>query len=246
MKLSIVTINKNNLVGLKRTIKSVLQQTVLEVEYILVDGCSSDGSQEFLKKFNDDRIIIMKIIEKDKGIYDAMNKGLNLATGDYVAFLNSGDYLANKFCLETLLNTIDAQDVVYGKVNFFNSLKAVSRIYAPGKFKYWKLFFGWMPPHPMCTFKKKIMLQKNGFDESFRIAADYDLMLQFFLDKNTCSTFVPKVEVMMEMGGVSNGSISSIFKANSEVLKAWKKNFWFIPFWVFLTKPLSKIRQFRF
>lgn len=246
MKLSIITINLNNCSGLKLSINSLFSQSFTDFELVVVDGVSCDGSVDFIKSLKHQSISIEKVIEKDTGIYSAMNKGLNLATGDYIAFLNSGDYLAHSRVIEKLVTSGPDTDIGFGRVNFYNEADEIVRVFDPGVFKRWKLFFGWMSPHPMCVIKRSLVLSTGGFREDLRISADYELMLRLFLRDDLTKVYVPGLEVMMQSGGVSNGSLAGVFRGNIEVLKAWSANHWFVPFWIFILKPVSKLAQLKF
>ena len=248
--LSLITINFNNCAGLQRTIRSVqAQETNYIFEHILIDGASTDQSLVTLKEYVEvvDNAIFLS--EKDSGIYNAMNKGLALASGSHIAFLNSGDILYDDSVLNDICKALQldkSTDLLYGDVCFIDEQGSITRTWSAGNFKRSKLYYGWMPPHPMTTIRADILHNSIGFDEKFKIAADYDLMLTLLLQSKLLVKYLPKTLVKMELGGVSYGSLWGILKSNLEVLKSWMKNKSYLaPYWIFLTKPLSKIFQIK-
>lgn len=238
--LSIITINYNNINGLKKTVASVKFQNRENIEHIIIDGNSSDGSGEYIRSHHKGRFVI----ENDTGIYDAMQKGLKLANSNYVMFLNSGDILvrdALKFLNEEI---IKGYDIIYSNLSLIDESGGVLRFWRAGNYRKWKLFYGWMPPHPVFIAKKKILQVAGGFNKKYRISGDYDLMLRVFLMNKVCVKWIDRTLVQMEAGGVSNSSIKSIMYANVECLQSWSDiNKVFIPFWILVTKPASKLIQ---
>lgn len=243
MKFSIITISFQDIKALEKTIGSVSAQSYNEIEHIVIDG-GSDGFN--YKKMSEKKRFHGKIVsERDNGIYDAMNKGISLASGDYIGFLNSGDVFASEFIIEEMASALasekDAQ-AIFSNILFKNG-DMITRRWVAGNFKRWKFWWGWMPPHP-SLYVDGAILKKNPFDDSFKIAADYDLILRLFYNQRKSAFYFNKVSVIMEDDGVSNDSLSNICAANREVLGSWGKNSYIIPFWIMLTKPLSKILHF--
>ena len=244
-KISIITVVFNGADVLEDTIQSILSQTYQNIEYIVIDGGSTDGTVEIIKKHQDK--IHYWISEPDGGIYDAMNKGVDKATGEIVGLLNSDDFYANNQVIEKVATTFTQQNIdsTYGDldiVNPDNVNKVIrrwrSKPYTPDLFKK-----GWHPAHP-TFFVKKFVYEKYGvFDTEYKIAADYDLMLRFLERHHISTKYVPEVWIKMRQGGMSNKSIWSILCANYECHRAWKKNGLKIGFYVALLKPLSKISQ---
>ena len=233
-----------------RTIKSVqTQDTQFSFEHVIVDGASTDNSLNIARRYQRvaENVIIKS--EKDSGIYNAMNKGLALVSGSYVAFLNSGDILAHNGVINDIcaaLNQNQSIDLLYGDLCFVDDNDLVTREWISGAFSKCKLFLGWMPPHPMTTIRNSILSENKGFNESLKIAADYDLMLRILLLRDVVVEYLPAIFVRMELGGISNGSLASIIKSNIEVIKSWRNNAGHIaPYWVFFIKPLYKITQLR-
>ena len=203
----------------------------------------------FINNYSSQRKNVNWLSESDNGIYYAMNKGLSMASGDYVAFLNSGDVFANSTSLDSITNEINSKpelDFIYGDLCFVDKNSNITRKWQSGIFGNAKLYFGWMPPHPMTTIRKEIIEKNLGFDIRYEVAADYDFMLRVLLGKKLKIKYVNSVLVHMEMGGVSNSSILRLIYANFEVMKCWfRLRGGRTPFWIFFTKPLSKLIQIR-
>lgn len=245
--LTIVTVNYNNARGLIKTIDSVCAQSVHdEIEHIVVDAGSTDGSCEILTEYSRRFPSLRSISEPDRGIYDGMNKGLRMARGRHVAFLNSGDELAHPDILSdvmAILHSDETCDMLYGDIVIVDANNSIKRFWRTGKLNKMKLMMGWMPPHPMTVFKLVTLEKVGKYDTSYRIAADYDLMLKF-VSYSSNIQYLPRVVVRMEDGGVSSASWSNIIKSNLEVLRSWYKLRGLrAPFWIFITKPLLKTIQ---
>lgn len=245
MKISIITVVWNNAKTIKDAINSVLNQSYKDIEYIVIDGSSTDGTIEIVQSYGDK---IKFISEKDNGLYDAMNKGIRMATGDVVGILNSDDFYASDKILqivadEFLKGNIDS---VYANLEYIdaNDPKRVIRYWRSKKYQEGLFRSGWHPAHPTFFVKKEIYEKYGVFDLSFKIAADYELMLRFFEKYKIISSYVDEVFVKMRIGGESNKSIKNIIKANMESYMAWKANGLYINPLRFLLKPFSKIIQF--
>lgn len=245
MKISIITVVWNNAKTIKDAINSVLNQSYKDIEYIVIDGASTDGTIAILQSYGDK---IKFISEKDNGLYDAMNKGIRMATGDVVGILNSDDFYASNKILqivadEFLKGNIDS---VYANLEYIdaNDPKRVIRYWRSKKYQEGLFRSGWHPAHPTFFVKKEIYEKYGVFDLSFKIAADYELMLRFFEKYKIISSYVDEVFVKMRIGGESNKSIKNIIKANMESYRAWQANGLYINPLRFLLKPFSKIIQF--
>jgi glycosyltransferase len=246
MKVSIITPVFNNRQTVGDVIESVLSQNYPDIEYIIIDGGSNDGTIKIIEKYKER---IMKFIsEKDRGIYDGMNKGIKLATGDIIGILNSDDFFANTNVIGMMVKAMaeKSSDVCWGDLVYVD-VKDTDRVirywrsseYREGKFKK-----GWMPPHS-TFFVKKWVYEKYGlFNLDFSIAADYELMLRFLEKHKVKFCYIPQVLVKMRTGGKSNKSIKNIIKANIECYKAWSANGLKINPLRILLKPLSKIPQY--
>ena len=233
---------------MKKTLQSVEEQTLKTgFEHVIVDGGSIDESQKYIRNYIKRKKNVKWLSEVDNGIYNAMNKGLALSSGDMVAFLNSGDVLTSPSILLEL-SKITAEftsfDVIYGDLEIVTLEGSLLRKWNSGHYSWLKVLTGWMPPHPMTIIRKEIMNKVDGFNEDFQIAADYDLLLKVFRYGKIKIKYFPKVTVKMESGGLSNGSIKSMFKANFEVLRAWRnQTVMLVPYWIFIMKPIRKIFQ---
>jgi glycosyltransferase involved in cell wall biosynthesis len=246
MKISIVTISFNSEETIEDTIRSVVSQSYENVEYIIVDGASKDRTMEIVKKYKDG---IAKVIsEPDKGIYDAMNKGVNAATGDVVGILNSDDIYAGSDVLEKVVGKFQREscDALYADLVYVDRKNTddVKRYWKSGEFKQGIFKKGWMPPHPTFFVKKECYLKFGVYNTDLKSAADYELMLRF-LHKHVISvSYLPEVITKMRVGGESNVSLKNRIRANKEDRLAWKLN-GLKPGPLTLTrKPLSKISQF--
>lgn len=250
--LSIITPSYNSEKTISDTIESVLNQTYPNIEYIVIDGKSTDNTTQILKsyeiKFRKKNYKYDWISEPDKGIYDAMNKGIKLATGDIIGILNSDDFYKKN----TVINRVVQEFVDKNVDSVFGDLEYVDKDNTSKVIRYWKskpyqekLFKkGWHPAHP-TFFVKKIVYDKYGiFNLDFKIAADYELMLRFLEKYKVSSSYIPSVLVKMRMGGESNGTIKNIIKANIESYKAWKINKLHVSPLIFIKKPFSKLIQY--
>ena len=225
MKISIITVVWNNKDTIKDAIDSVLNQTYKDIEYIIVDGASADGTIEIIKNYEDK--ITKFISEKDKGLYDAMNKGIKLATGDIVGILNSDDFYMDEFVIEKVVKTFKEKkiDSVYADLVYVkpDNLNKVVRFYDSSKFHLSKFAYGWMPAHPTFFVKREIYKKYGLFRTDLKIAADFDLLVRFLYTHKISYYYIKEVLVKMRVGGLST-SFSSIWINNLEVLKVCKKN----------------------
>ena len=247
--LSLVTINLNNASGLKRTLESVERQECSELfEHIIIDGESTDDSVSVIQEYANRKPEVFFQIEKDNGVYHAMNKGLSRCKGIYVAFLNSGDELAHSSVLKEIVEAVTINkniSLTFGDILIVKEGALFNRKWVCKSVSIINLMLGMMPPHPMCTIHRQILNEMGGFDTRLKIAADYDLMLRILTRPGMECVRIPQVLVNMEAGGLSNGSLRNIIKGNFEVLLAWSRaSSPFIPFWIILTKPVLKLFQF--
>jgi len=225
MKISIITAVYNNKKTIKDAIESVINQTHNNIEYIIIDGGSDDGTVDIVKSYGEK--IDKFISEKDGGIYDALNKGLKIATGDAIGFMHSDDIYVDN----TIIKKISKEFKNYNLDGIYGNLVYINKNNTSKTVRYWKsekfdkrlLKKGWMPPHPTLFLKKKIYDKYGNFDTTFRIAADYDFILRIF-QKNLNIKYLPTVFYKMRMGGASNQSIKNIILKSKEDLKALKKN----------------------
>jgi len=225
-KVSIITITYNSEKTLDDTIKSVLSQTYKDIEYIIVDGASTDGTIGIIKKYENE--ISKFISEPDEGIYDAMNKGLKLATGYIVGILNSDDVYYDNKVIEKVVDKFkkEAVDSVYGDLYYVkeNDLNEVVRYWKSSDFKQGSFAKGWHPPHPTFFVKREIYHKYGLFDLDMKVSADFELMLRFLEKYKISIAYIPSVIVRMRTGGESNKSIKNIITGNKSILKAFDKN----------------------
>lgn len=246
MKISIITIAYNSAETIEATIQSVIAQDYTDVEYIIIDGASKDTTMDVVDRYRDQIAVVVS--EPDKGIYDAMNKGVARATGEVVGILNSDDFYADT----TVLSDVAARfketgaDAVYADLVYVereNPDKVVrywkSKPYTPGMFRK-----GWMPAHPTFFLKNACYRAHGTYSTELRSAADYELMLRMLEKHAISAVHLPRVLTKMRVGGQSNVSLKNRIRANKEDRRAWKMN-GLTPAWYTLTvKPLSKLTQF--
>ena len=226
---------------------SVAAQEGVEVEHIVIDGGSRDGTLEIIARHRD-RISVL-VSEPDGGIYDAMNKGLALATGDVVGFLNSDDIYAAPDALSSVQAAFaDLRcQAIHGDVAYVaqDDLSRVLRHWTPNPEDAAGFRRGWHPPHPCFFVRRELVHRYGGFDLTFRIAADYEWMLRYVKRYQVALVYVPKLLVKMRVGGVSNGSLLGILRANIECYLAWRKNGLSANPLMVITKPLAKLAAMR-
>jgi glycosyltransferase involved in cell wall biosynthesis len=217
-KLSIITINYNNLEGLKRTVASVVSQTWQEFEYIIIDGGSTDGSAKYIESFNDN--FDYCVSEKDSGIYNAMNKGIKVATGEYLLFLNSGDHLYDNTVLEKNHQLIIEKDLVYFNLNIVDVVRSYIRKY-PSKLLFSYLMYDTLP-HP-STFIKSTLFDKVGkYDENFKIVSDWKFFIESVCIENASYIRIDNVMSTFYLGGYSSdiNNQNLIAEEKKEVLES--------------------------
>lgn len=246
MKISIITTTYNSAKTVEDTIQSVLSQRYSGIEYIIVDGGSTDGTLDIIHKYMSR---ISKVVsEKDEGMYDAMNKGIQLATGDIIGILNSDDfYISN----EVLKKVTDAflqkdTDCLWGDLLIVDQtdLNKVVRDWKSSPYKEGEFQKGWHPPHP-TFFVKKVVYEKYGlFKTDLSTSADYELMLRFLEKNKISSAYIPEVLVKMRNGGEGNKSYYNLVRANIGCYKAFKMNGLKIDLFFIFRKPLFKLQQF--
>lgn len=245
MKISIITVSFNSAATIHDTLVSVTTQTYPDIEYIIIDGNSVDGTLEIINRFKD-RISIVRS-EKDKGIYDAMNKGIALATGEVIGILNSDDFYLDQKVIQKVINAFEHDtDAVYGDLVYVDpiNIDKVTRKWLSGKYKEDAFLRGWMPPHPTFFVRKKIYEKFGNYSLELRSAADYEFMLRVIHKHKIKLNYIPEILVKMRAGGTSNASFKNRLKANSEDRKAWQMNQLKPRLFTFIRKPLSKVFQF--
>ncbi len=246
MKFTIITVCFNSATTIEDTIKSVASQEGIDVEHIIVDGLSTDGTADIIKRH---KSISKFVSEKDKGIYDAMNKGLALATGDVIGTLNADDFYANENVLEEVAQVfLDANiEACYGDLLYVSQQdtdKIVrywkSRDYVSGLFK-----SGWMPAHPTFFVRKSVYDRLGGFNLDYKIAADFELLFRLIEQNKIKTKYIPKVMVKMRLGGTTNKNLSNVITQNKEIITILKKQYPDFSVLKFIFKKLSN-RFFQF
>ncbi|MBO9200165.1 MULTISPECIES: glycosyltransferase family 2 protein [Niastella] len=245
MKISIITATHNSAGTVRDTLTCIAKQQYSHIEHIIVDGMSSDNTLEIVKEFPH---VAKLICEKDNGIYDAMNKGVQLATGDVIGILNSDDFYTDPTVLAKVAAAFDdpAIEAVYGDLQYVkhDNIQVVTRTWKSGKYKQKHLYYGWMPPHPTFFVRRHIYEKCGKFNTTLRSAADYELMLRVLLKYGAHADYIPEVLVKMRAGGMSNASLKNRLRANKEDVMAWKLNNLKPYFFTTWLKPIRKILQF--
>ena len=226
MKISVITVCYNSAKTIGHTLRSVREQTHGDIEHIIVDACSNDNTLEVIRV--EGPHVAKVVSEPDKGIYDAMNKGIALASGEIVAFINADDFYANTNVLTTVAAAFEKSgaDCCYGDLCYISQVDPTRTV------RYWRSAdfvpgsFGksWCPPHPTFFVRRSVYLRLGGFDLSFKIAADFELMARYLEAARISSLYIPQVLVKMRLGGTTNRSLSNIFKQNAEIRRALSKN----------------------
>lgn len=246
MKVTVITVAYNSARTIGDTLASVRDQTHNDIEHIVIDGASKDATLQIVGQYRDS--VIRCVSEPDRGIYDAMNKGLRLATGDLVGFLNADDVYADSTALATMAEAASEAppaDAVYADLVYVDEDKPdrVLRHWRSGPFHRASLRYGWMPPHPTFYVRRGVFDRIGPFDDRLRIAADYEFMLRVLTTPGINIAYVPEVLVRMRAGGASNRSLSAMIRKSREDLMALRRNA--VGGWLTLAaKNLRKIPQF--
>lgn len=245
MKVSIITATYNSARTIKDTVLSIRHQTYKNVEHIIIDGCSTDNTLNLAGHFGHNGPLLC---EDDKGIFDAMNKGVRLATGDIVGILNSDDFYPDSGVIEKVVKAFENGDcdAVYGDLVYVDpfQIKKVLRNWIAGGYSK-KLFYkGWMPPHPTFFVKKEVYERYGLFNLDFKSSSDYELLLRFILLKDIKIKYLPGVLVYMRAGGNSNKSIKNRIAAHLEDYRAWRVNGISPKWYTVALKPLRKLKQY--
>lgn len=244
MKISIITASYNNGNTIEATIQSVLSQTYPHIEYIVVDGGSMDGTVDIIKQYG--RGITQWVSKPDDGIYDALNQGIKMATGEIIGFLHADDILNDYFVIDKVMAIFQTKNcqAVYGDLVYVtkNDVSNIVRFWKSCPFTPKLLKQGWMPPHPALFIRKEIYEKYGVFDTKLRIAADYDVVLRFFGQPDFQSEYLPHIIVRMRIGGTSNKSVRNILKKSREDYLAMTNNH-IGGFRSLLWKNISKLSQ---
>ena len=248
MKISIVTVCFNAAETIADTLESVARQTHPDVEHIVIDGASTDGTMDIVARCQ--ARLARVVSEPDRGIYDAMNKGLALATGEIVTFLNADDVYANDGILAygAQIMTDPALDACYADLIY------VARDEPTRVVRYWKsrpyepglCLKGWMPAHPTFFVRKAVLDRHGGFDPAFKLQSDFDLMVRLFELHRITTRYVPQIWVRMRMGGASNESLGNVWQGNLEAWRSCRKHGFDVSPLFIARKIASRFSQFIF
>ncbi len=246
MKISVITVVFNNASTIEASIRSVQSQQYPHIEHIIVDGGSDDGTLEVIDACKNSHTRL--ISESDHGLYDAINKGIKMATGDVIGLLHSDDIFNDEWVITNIANAFlqNETESLYADLVYVrrNRTDKVTRHWKSGKFSKKKFNIGWMPPHPTFYVKKEVFLKYGYYDTEFKSAADYELMLRYLYKHEISTFYLPMVLVRMRLGGESNKSLANRILANKEDYQAWKKNKLIPKVYTRFLKPLLKIPQF--
>jgi glycosyltransferase involved in cell wall biosynthesis len=225
MKISIVTACFNSADTIRGTLESVANQSYRNIEHIVIDGGSSDETNDIVREFSH---VSKHISEKDMGIYDALNKGILVASGEYIGSLNADDVLHDNRTIDLIVKEItkDRRDIYFGDIRFVhpkNRLKTI-RYYSSSKWNPDRFRWGYMPAHPSCYIRRS-QFEKHGlYKTDYQIAADFEILIRFLYHDNSTYRYLPLIIVDMLPGGVSNRSFKSRFVLNQEIVKACREN----------------------
>ncbi len=247
MKVSIITATYNSEKYLADCIQSVRKQTYGNIEHIIIDGKSTDGTVKIIQKNADS--IACWISETDRGMYDAINKGIKLATGDIIGVLNSDDMLASADVIMDIVACFDetGTDSIYGDLVYVDQAnpRKVLRYWKGLTYKRFRFNYGWMPAHPTFYMRRELIDQFGGYENHYYTAADYEFMARYLYRHKVSSFYLPKMIVKMRNGGISNNNLRGRFRANRRDYLAMKKNKIPAAFFVSILKPLIKLPQYK-
>lgn len=244
IRISIITVCYNAAATIRRSIESVIQQDYPHIEYIIIDGASTDDTLHIVNEYREH--INVMVSEPDRGLYDAMNKGIALASGSVVGILNADDFFISPAIISHIAKAFDTSgaDIIYGNLNYVNPYGRIIRKWHAGGYKPDAFNRGWMPPHPTFYAKKSLYLQLGNYRLDYGTAADYELMLRFMYRKPLKVYYLDMTFLHMLTGGVSNKSYRSRVNTFRYDLKAMKANGIRLPYLTIILKPLIKVLQY--
>lgn len=244
MKVSIITSCYNRKATISGAIESVLAQDYPDIEYIIIDGASTDGSLDVIRSYGER---ITKVIsEPDHGMYEAINKGIRTATGDVIGLLHSDDFLYNDHVISHIVKQLEetGADFLYGNGLFVdsNNTDKVIRNWIGGTYRTWKVRHGWLPLHPTCYIRKEAIIKRGLYNETYKIAADSDFLLRYLMGGDLTVTYLNEYIVRMRMGGLStdNGKRKQMWKEDIRVYHSHGIN----PIMAKIEKMMWKVPQF--
>jgi len=230
MKITIITATYNSAATVRDTLESILKQTYQDIESIIIDGASKDGTMDIVREYEPRfQGRLRWVSEPDKGIYDAMNKGIRMATGDVIGLLNSDDFYTCNDVLETVASVFSENndlDAVYGDIHYVrgNDLKNCVRYYSSKHFVRERMMKGWMPAHPSFYCRREVYQKYGLFDMGFKVAADFEQLLRLIYIHQIKTQYIEKDFVTMRLGGLSTEGWRSHVKIMKDHLRAFRKN----------------------
>ena len=244
LKISLITVVFNAESTIERCIRSVISQNFKSLEYIVIDGGSTDETLRIINRYAGH--ISIFVSEPDKGIYDAMNKGIKLATGGIIGMLNADDYFASDDVLSTIAEAFEDKNtkITYADLDYVDAKDKVIRKWRSGPYSPGMFNRGWMPPHPTFYCKRELFDQFGYYSLDYGTAADYELMLRFMHLHKINAHYIKKLIIRMKIGGKSNKSFSSRVKGLFHDWKAMRANAVLVPFIALIFKPLRKVAQY--
>jgi glycosyltransferase involved in cell wall biosynthesis len=246
MKVSVITVVKNCDLYISSCIESVLKQKHREIEYIIIDGNSTDDTVSIIKRYLPH--VHCFISAPDTCFYSALNRGISMATGDVIGILNADDVLADADVISTVVGNFKDKscDAVYGNLNYTNrnDLSQVTRKWQSNPFQRSAVKYGWMPPHPTIYIRREVYKKLGYYSLDYGHSSDYELILRFFYKHRIHAVFVDKLFVKMRKGGISNGTCKQLFKACSEDYRALIYNDIPLPLVAIVAKKLRKLEQY--
>jgi len=251
VKVTIITATYNSVKTLEDTMKSVLAQTYADIEYIVVDGASTDGTQQLIRQYEPLFGNRLKwISEKDKGIYDAMNKGIQMASGDVVGILNSDDYFTSHDVIERMVSSFDnkALDAIYGDIHFIRDGQPDKclRYYSSKPFRPLWLRFGFMPAHPSFYCRREVFEKAGLYKTDYKIGSDYEMMVRLFMVHKIRAKYLPIDFVTMRTGGASTRNVKSRMQLIKEDVRGCRENGIYTNSLMICIKFLYKVFELRF
>ncbi len=244
ISISLITVTFNAARTIERCIQSVIDQGYPCLQYIIIDGLSTDGSMAIINKYQ--QYISHIVSEPDSGIYDAMNKGIAMATGNVVGILNADDYFADNTVLNKVAQAFAQPDIdiIYGDIDYVTMSGKITRKWRPEMYRRSSFNWGWMPPHPSFYIKRELFSVSGAYQMQYGSAADYELMLRFMHKTPVKVHYLNVLMVKMQTGGVSNKSLLNRIKAWHNDLKAMKANGITYPYIAVILKPIRKLLQY--
>lgn len=247
MKISIITVVYNNKLTIREAILSVIEQTYEDIEYIIIDGGSTDGTKEILEEYRSNFTVF--ISEPDNGIYDAMNKGIELAKGDVIGILNSDDLYEDENVIKDVMAHFKSDPslfILYGNLVYVKNNDVNKTVRNWISKPYYDQFFenGDVPPHPALFVRSTVYKVVGHFNLNYKLAADYEFMLRVFKKNIFKSKYINRLIVRMRLGGATNKNLKNIFNGNNEIIKAWENNKFKPPFYLMAIRLYKRLKQF--